>query len=115
MLPCSVPVGSTVLFLSAIWMKTGEKAILEYYISRLNSKGIDLDRIVSMTSRFTPADIEYLFQQVAQFAFDEEYASKHDYTVTTDTFLHMIPTIRPSLTEGMIKDFEKDSIAYARA
>ena len=43
-----------------------------------------------MNSRFTPADIEYLFQQVAQFAFEEEYASKHDYVVTTDTFLQMI-------------------------
>jgi len=68
-----------------------------------------------MTSRFTPADIEYLFQQVAQFAFEEEYASKHDYVVTTDTFLQMMPRIRPSLTEGMIEDFQKDSIAYARA
>jgi hypothetical protein len=47
-------------------------------------------------------------------AFEEEYASKHDYTVTTDTFLQMIPRIRPSLTEGMIADFQKDSIAYAR-
>lgn len=61
------------------------------------------------------ANIEYLFQQVAQFAFEEEYASKHDYVVTTDTFLRMMPTIRPSLTEGMIEDFKKDSIAYARA
>jgi SpoVK/Ycf46/Vps4 family AAA+-type ATPase len=67
-----------------------------------------------MTSRFTPADIEYLFQQVAQFAFEEEYASKHDYVVTTDTFLQMIARIRPSLTEGMIEAFQKDSIAYAR-
>lgn len=68
-----------------------------------------------MTSRFTSADIEYLFQQVVQFAFEEEYASKHDYVVTTDTFLRMMPAIRPSLTEGMIEDFKKDSIAYARA
>jgi SpoVK/Ycf46/Vps4 family AAA+-type ATPase len=104
---CIIPVGDL--------DEDGRKTILEYYISRLNTKGIDLDLIVSKTSRFTPADIEYLFQQVAQFAFDEEYASKHDYTVTTDTFLHMIPTIRPSLTEGMIADFQKDSIAYARA
>lgn len=87
---------------------------MEYYLSRLNTKGIDLDRIVGMTSRFTPADIEYLFQQVAQFAFEEEYASKHDYIVTTDTFLQMIARVRPSLTEGMIEDFNKDSLDYAR-
>jgi SpoVK/Ycf46/Vps4 family AAA+-type ATPase len=104
---CIIPVGDL--------DEDGRKTILEYYLSRLNTKGIDLDRIVSMTSRFTPADIEYLFQQVAQFAFEEEYASKHDYVVTTDTFLQMMPRIRPSLTEGMIEDFQKDSIAYARA
>jgi hypothetical protein len=28
------------------------------------------------------------------------------------TFLQMIPRVRP---EGMIEDFQKDSIAYARA
>jgi SpoVK/Ycf46/Vps4 family AAA+-type ATPase len=104
---CIIPVGDL--------DEDGRKTILEYYLTRLNTKGIDLDRIVSMTSRFTPADIEYLFQQVAQFAFEEEYASKHDYIVTTDTFLQMIARIRPSLTEGMIEAFQKDSIAYARA
>jgi SpoVK/Ycf46/Vps4 family AAA+-type ATPase len=104
---CIIPVGDL--------DEDGRKTILEYYLSRLNTKGIDLDRIVGMTSRFTPADIEYLFQQVAQFAFEEEYASKHDYVVTTDTFLQMIARVRPSLTEGMIEDFQKDSIAYARA
>ena len=103
---CIIPVGDL--------DEDGRKTILEYYLSRLNTKGIDLDRIVVMTSRFTPADIEYLFQQVAQFAFEEEYASKHDYVVTTDTFLQMIARVHPSLTEGMIKDFQKDSIAYAR-
>ena len=68
-----------------------------------------------MTSWYTPADIEYLFQQLAQFAFEEEYGSKHDYVVTTDPFLHIMPKIRPSLTEGMIEDFKKDSITYTRA
>jgi len=103
---CIIPVGDL--------DEEGRKTILEYYLSRLNTKGIDLDRIVSMTSRFTPADIEYLCRQVAQFAFDEEYARKHDYIVTTDTFLQMIARVRPSLTEGMIEDFQKDSIAYER-
>jgi SpoVK/Ycf46/Vps4 family AAA+-type ATPase len=103
---CIIPVGDL--------DEDGRKTILEYYLARLNTKGIDLDRIVSMTARFTPADIEYMVQQVAQFAFEEEYAGKHDYIVTTDTFLKIISRIRPSLTEGMIADFHKDSVAYAR-
>jgi SpoVK/Ycf46/Vps4 family AAA+-type ATPase len=104
---CIIPVGDL--------DEDGRKTILEYYISRLNVKEINLDQIVRMTSRFTPADIEYLFQQVAQFSFEEEYASGQDYKVTTDTFLQIIPRIRPSLTEEMVEDFHKDSIAYARA
>ena len=103
---CIIPVGDL--------DEDGRKTILEYYISKLNVKEINLDQIVRMTSRFTPADIEYLFQQVAQFSFEEEYASRQDYKVTTDTFLQIIPRIRPSLTEEMIDDFHKDSIAYAR-
>jgi transitional endoplasmic reticulum ATPase len=103
---CIIPVGDL--------GEDGRKTILEYYLTRLNTRGIDLDQIVGMTSRFTPADIEYLFQQVAQFAFEEEYASRHDYVVTTDTFLQMIARIRPSLTEVMIEDFQTDSVAFAR-
>ena len=67
-----------------------------------------------MTSRFTPADMEYLFQQVAQFAFEQELATKQDYRVTTDTIFEIIPKIRPTLTEEVIMEFEKDSIAYSR-
>ncbi|MDA8173636.1 MAG: AAA family ATPase [Nitrospiraceae bacterium] len=104
---CIIPVG--------VLDEDGRKTILEYYLAKLNTKGIDIDRIVSMTSRFTPADIEYLFQQVAQSAFEKEYASKRDYVVTTETFLQMIASIRPSLTEDMVDEFKKDSIAYARA
>jgi transitional endoplasmic reticulum ATPase len=103
---CIIPVGD----LDA----DGRKTILEHYLTRLHTKGIDIDRIVGMTARFTPADIEYLVQQVAQFAFEEEYTNKHDYVVTTDTFLKMISRIRPSLSEGMIADFQKDSAAYSR-
>ena len=67
-----------------------------------------------MTNRFTPADLEYLFQQVAQFAFEQELATKQDYRVTTDTIFEIIPKIRPTLTEEVIMEFEKDSIAYSR-
>ena len=67
-----------------------------------------------MTSIFTPADIEYLFQQVAQFAFEQELVTKLDYRVTTDTIFDIMPKIRPTLYEEVIVEFEKDSIAYSR-
>jgi transitional endoplasmic reticulum ATPase len=90
------------------------KTILKHYLSKLNTGEIDLDRIIEMTSRFTPADMEYLFQQVAQFAFEQELALKRDYRVTTDTIFEIIPGIRPSLTDEIIMEFEKDSVTYAR-
>jgi transitional endoplasmic reticulum ATPase len=103
---CIIPVGGL--------DEDGRRTILEHYLSRLNMEDIDLNLIVKMTSRFTPADIEYLFQQIAQFAFEQEYASKQDYRVTTDTFIQIMPNIRPSLTDEIIEEFQKDSITYSR-
>jgi transitional endoplasmic reticulum ATPase len=103
---CVIPVGGL--------DEEGRRTVIEHYLSRLNTEEIDLNLIVKMTSRFTPADIEYLFQQVAQFGFEQEYATKRDYKVTTDTFVQMLPKIRPSLTDEIIEEFQKDSITYSR-
>jgi SpoVK/Ycf46/Vps4 family AAA+-type ATPase len=103
---CIIPVGGL--------DEEGRRTILEYYLSKLHTEDIDLNLIVKMTSRFTPADIEYLFQQVAQFAFEQEYASGQDFRVTTDTFIQILPKIRPSLTDEIIQEFQKDSITYSR-
>jgi SpoVK/Ycf46/Vps4 family AAA+-type ATPase len=67
-----------------------------------------------MTAGFTPADVEYLFQQVAQFAFEQEYGIKQDFQVTTDTFLQLVPKIRPSLADEVMGEFRKDTITYSR-
>jgi SpoVK/Ycf46/Vps4 family AAA+-type ATPase len=67
-----------------------------------------------MTSGFTPADIQYLFQQVAHFAVEQELASKENYLVTTETFINIRPKVLPSLSEKVIKEFEKDSVSYSR-
>lgn len=103
---CIIPVGGL--------DEDGRRTILEHYLSRLNTEKIDLNFIIGMTSRFTPADIEYLFQQVAQFAFEQEYASKQDYRITTDAFVEILSKIRPSLTDELIEEFQRDSITYSR-
>lgn len=103
---CIIPVGGL--------DEDGRRTILEHYLSKLHTENVDLNLIVTMTARFTPADIEYLFQQVAQFAFEQEYANKQDYRVSTNTFLQIIPRIRPSLTDEIIEEFQKDSITFAR-
>jgi len=103
---CIIPVGGL--------DREGRTTILEHYLSKLNTGPIDLEQVVEMTSRFTPADIQYLFQQVAQFAFEQELASKEDYRVTTETFIQIMPKVRPSLSDEVIAEFEKDSISYSR-
>jgi transitional endoplasmic reticulum ATPase len=103
---CIIPVGG---------LDEDERAtILKHYLSKLNTGEIDLKRIVKMTVRFTPADIEYLFQQVAQFAFEQELLTRQDYRVTTDTIFEILPKIRASLTEEVSVEFEKDTITYSR-
>lgn len=103
---CIIPVGGL--------DEEGRKTIVQHYLSRLNTGDINLDRIVQMTSRFTPADIEYLFQQVAQFAFEQELASQENHLVTVDAFEHILPKIRPTLTDEIIAEFEKDSVTFSR-
>lgn len=103
---CIIPVGGL--------DEEGRKTIMKHYLSKINKGEIDLDKVVKMISQFTPADIEYLFQLVAQFAFEQEYISRQDYRVTTDTFLQIIPRIHPSLTDEIIDEFQKDSITYSR-
>jgi len=103
---CIIPVGGL--------NEDERKTILEHYLSKLHTGDIDLDRIIKMTSRYTPADMEYLFQQVAQFAFEQELATKQDYRVSTETIFDILPKIRPSLTDEIIEEFEKDSITYSR-
>jgi SpoVK/Ycf46/Vps4 family AAA+-type ATPase len=103
---CIIPVGALNIY--------ERKAILEHYLSGLNAGPIDLDRLVNETLRFTPADIQYLLEQVAQFAFEREVARKKDYKVTTEDLLQVMAKMRPSLTDEIIEEFEKDAIAYAR-
>lgn len=104
---CIIPVGEL--------DERGRETILEHYLSKLNTGELDIDRIVELTARYTPADIEYLFHQVAQLAFEQEYETGQDYRVTIDTFQRIMPSIRPSLTDEMIEELHKDSVTYSRA
>lgn len=103
---CVIPVGAL--------DSDGRRTILAYYLSKLNTGDVDLDHIVDVIARFTPADIEYLFQKVAQHAFEKEYESGSNYPVTTEVISQAITSIRPSLTDVMIDEFREDIEAYSR-
>jgi transitional endoplasmic reticulum ATPase len=103
---CIIPVGGL--------DREGRKTILEYYLAKLNTGNVDMERIVEMTSGFTPADIQYLFQQVAHFAFEQELASQEDFQVTAETFAFILPKVPPSLGKGVLDEFAKDSVSFSR-
>jgi len=103
---CIIPVGTL--------DDDGRKTILEYYLSMMNCGVVDVDHIVSLTPKFTPADIEYLFQIVAQYAFEEECESGANTPVTTEMIAEKIASFRPSLTEAMIAEFREDVAIYSR-
>ena len=103
---CIIPVGGL--------DTKGRTTILKYYLSKLNTGQIDLPRLIEMTSGFTPADIQYFIDQVANFAFEHELKEKADYLVTTDTFIQMRDKVNPSLGNDEIEAFEKDCNNYSR-
>lgn len=103
---CVIPVGTL--------DDEGRKTILEYYLSKMNTGNIDLECIVSLTSKFTPADLEYLLQTVAQHSFEMEFDSRIDFPITTNVIIEAIESFRPSLTEVMVEEFMEDVITYAR-
>jgi len=88
--------------------------IFENHLARTNRGDVDVLKIVSMLDLFTPADIEYLFLKVRQHSFQKEYERQEDYRVTTETFLEIIPFFRPTLTQEMMEDFQKDCEQYTR-
>ncbi len=103
---CVIPVGAL--------DRKGRTTILEYFLSKLNTGQVDSGQLVEMTSGFTPADIQYLIDQVAHFAFEQELKESEDYLVTTDTFIRMKEKVAPSLSNEVIEAFEKDCINYSR-
>jgi SpoVK/Ycf46/Vps4 family AAA+-type ATPase len=103
---CVIPVGGL--------DRAGRTTILAYYLSKLNTGQIEVAQVVAMTAGFTPADIQYLFEQVAQFAFEQELADRKDYRVTAETFTQILQNVRASLSDEVIAEFEKDSVRFSR-
>jgi transitional endoplasmic reticulum ATPase len=103
---CVIPVGTLDV--------QSRRLIFEHYLSKTNRGEVDVTRVASELSLFTPADIEYLFQKVSHFAFEKECVSGKDCCVTTETFLKIIPQITPTLSNNILQQLEEDSAEYSR-
>ena len=76
------------------WTRKSRGLIFNHFIANTNNGEVDVDRVVSKLSYFTPADIEYLFHKVSHFAFEKELKEGRDYRTTTETFLEIIPDLQ---------------------
>ena len=103
---CIIPVGDL--------DHNSRSLIFRHFLARTNHGEVDVDRIVSKLSLFTPADIEYLFHKVSQHAFEKEYREGQDFEITTATFMEIITECQPSLTVENIRELEKDSEKFTR-
>ena len=92
----------------------GRKTILQHHNDTINTRNINLDLIITLTQNFTPADIELLYQIIAQRSFEREFETKEDCVVTTEDIIAEIGRFRPSLTHEMIEVFKQDVIKYSR-
>jgi SpoVK/Ycf46/Vps4 family AAA+-type ATPase len=92
----------------------GLKTIFEHYLSTTNAGDVDSDMIVREIPFYTPADIEYLFQKVTHTAFERELVIGRDYQITTEMFLEKIPEVKPSLTDKITEEFERDCREFTR-
>lgn len=88
--------------------------IFRHFLVNTNHTDVDVDRVVSELVYFTPADIEFLFNKISQFAFEKEYNEGEDFSITTETFLDIIPECHPSLTKENMRELEEDSALFTR-
>jgi transitional endoplasmic reticulum ATPase len=92
----------------------GQRTIFEHYLSKTNAGEVDIDKLVSLMPLFTPADIEYLFQKVTQKAFERELKTGSDYRLNTEIFLEVLLEVKPSLTEEIAAEFQRDCRDFTR-
>ncbi len=89
-------------------------AIWSRYLSTIPHDEIDLDAIVSASSLFTPADIEFAARRTAQAVFEEALLENGSELATTQLVLHCIRDTRPTLSPQIIEEFQQDIRDYAR-
>ena len=103
---CIIPVGDL--------DHNSRSLIFRHFLAYTNHGKVDVDKVVTELALFTPADIEYLFHKVSQYAFEKEYHEGQNFEITTETFKEIIPECQPSLTTENICELEKDSEIFTR-
>lgn len=75
---------------------------------------VELDRLVTASEMFTPADIEFAARKGAHAAFERELAAREGAQATTEDYLAAIADTRPTLTDQALTEFREDIEHYVR-
>jgi len=84
------------------------------YVEGITAAEVDLDALVEASALFTPADIEFAARKAAQLAFERAVFEEAEARGGTEDFLQAISEVRPTLSRGVVGEFEKDIGDFAR-
>ena len=90
----------------AMWRRSAEQA---------GADDVDVAALVGASDGFTPADIGFSAQQVAQSTFEATLAGGVRVRGTTQDYLAAIRQTRPTLAAGDVERFAQDITAYQRS
>ena len=88
-------------------------AVWRRYLGAANAH-LDVDRLVTASELFTPADIEFAARKGAQAAFEREIHEGGGQPATTEDYVKAIGEVRPTLTADMLAGFERGKVDFAR-
>jgi len=93
------------------------RAIWQRYLGAVTGGvqgGVDVDRLVTASELFTPADIEFAARKGAQAAFEREMRDGRGLPAVTEDYLAAIGDVRPTLTPAMLVEFDRGKAEFAR-
>lgn len=91
---------------AAMWTRATDQA---------GAEAVDVPSLVAASDGFTPADIGFAAQQVAQTTFEATLSSGHRVRGTTRDYLAAVALTRPTLAPADVERFAQDIAAYQRS
>ncbi len=84
------------------------------YVEETTDEEVDLNALVEASELFTPADIEFAARKAAQRAFEREHFAGEGTRAKSNDFLSAIAETKPSLSEEIVRSFNKETERFAR-
>lgn len=93
---------------------TARLALWEASLSRLDQRGVDIERLAKNTAGYTPGDVELAAQRAAASAFDRIREGIEPSYISSDDLDIAISRTRASVTTEILKRFSEEADHFAR-